>query len=81
MHDQINIGIAVDVAAKDGTRSLKVPNIKNAGALDFAHYVEAFDDIVARARSNKLTLARISKAPPFRSPIRALWVRWARCRG
>jgi 2-oxoglutarate decarboxylase len=56
LHDQINIGIAVDVAAKDGTRSLKVPNIKNAGALDFARYVEAFDDIVARARSGKLTL-------------------------
>ena len=56
VHNQINIGIAVDVAGKDGTRSLKVPNIKNAGALDFAQYVEAFDDIVARARSNKLTL-------------------------
>ncbi len=56
VHDQINIGIAVDVAGKDGARSLKVPNIRNAGALDFAQYVEAFDDIVARARSNKLTL-------------------------
>jgi multifunctional 2-oxoglutarate metabolism enzyme len=56
LHNQINIGIAVDVAAKDGTRSLKVPNIKNAGALDFARYVAAFDDIVVRARSNKLTV-------------------------
>jgi 2-oxoglutarate dehydrogenase E1 component len=55
-HPRINIGIAVDVAGKDGTRSLKVPNIKNAGAIDFAQYVEAFDDIVARARSGKLTL-------------------------
>jgi 2-oxoglutarate dehydrogenase E1 component len=56
VHNQVNLGIAVDVAAKDGTRSLKVPNIKNAGALDFAQYVEAFDDIVARARTNKLTV-------------------------
>jgi len=55
-HDHINIGIAVDVAGKDGNRSLKVPNIKNADALDFARYVERFDDIVARARSGKLTL-------------------------
>ena len=53
---QVNIGIAVDVAGKDGARSLKVPNIKNAGALNFAQYVEAFDDIVARARANKLTV-------------------------
>src|SRR6266700_2944899 len=27
LHNQINIGIAVDVPGKDGTRSLKVPNI------------------------------------------------------
>jgi multifunctional 2-oxoglutarate metabolism enzyme len=56
MRDHINIGIAVDVAGKDGARSLKVPNIKDAGSLDFAQYVAAFDDIVARARANKLTV-------------------------
>jgi multifunctional 2-oxoglutarate metabolism enzyme len=56
VREAINIGIAVDVAGKDGSRSLKVPNIKNAGALNFAQYMEAFDDIVARARNNKLTL-------------------------
>jgi 2-oxoglutarate dehydrogenase E1 component len=54
---QINIGIAVDVAGKDGTRSLKVPNIKNAGSLTFEQFVDAFDDIVQRARNGKLTLA------------------------
>jgi len=54
--EKINIGIAVDVAGKEGVRSLKVPNIKDAGSLDFARYVQAFDDIVARARSNKLTV-------------------------
>jgi len=56
VREEINIGIAVDVAGKDGSRSLKVPNIKHAGALDFAQYVQAFDDIVARARANKLTI-------------------------
>ncbi len=54
---QVNLGVAVDVAAKDGSRSLKVPNIKNAAALGFAQYMAAFDDIVARARDGKLTLA------------------------
>src|SRR5664279_3962459 len=34
-----------------------VPNIKNAGALSFQEYVTAFDDLVARARRNKLTPA------------------------
>jgi 2-oxoglutarate decarboxylase len=53
---QVNLGLAVDVAGKDGARSLKVPNIKNAGALSFEQYLAAFDDIVARARANKLTV-------------------------
>jgi 2-oxoglutarate decarboxylase len=56
MPERINLGIAVDVAGQDGARSLKVPNIKNAAVLDFAGYVAAFDDIVARARNNKLTV-------------------------
>jgi multifunctional 2-oxoglutarate metabolism enzyme len=54
VRSQVNIGIAVDVAGKDGTRSLKVPNIKNAAAMNFEQFVAAFDDIVARARNNKL---------------------------
>jgi 2-oxoglutarate dehydrogenase E1 component len=54
---QVNIGLAVDIAAKDGTRSLKVPNIKNADGMNFAQFVAAYDDIVARARTNKLQVA------------------------
>ncbi|MEX2262473.1 MAG: multifunctional oxoglutarate decarboxylase/oxoglutarate dehydrogenase thiamine pyrophosphate-binding subunit/dihydrolipoyllysine-residue succinyltransferase subunit [Bryobacteraceae bacterium] len=53
----INIGIAIDVAGKDGVRSLLVPNIKDAGAMDFQQYLNAFDDVVARARANRLTPA------------------------
>jgi multifunctional 2-oxoglutarate metabolism enzyme len=56
VRDKVNIGIAADVAAKDGTRSLKVPNIKDAGALDFGQFIAAFDDIIFRARNNKLTV-------------------------
>ncbi len=52
---QINLGIAVDVAGKDGARSLMVPNIKNAGALSFGEYLAKFDDLVTRARTGKLT--------------------------
>jgi multifunctional 2-oxoglutarate metabolism enzyme len=52
---QINLGVAVDVAGKDGARSLLVPNIKDAGGLNFQEYVTRFDDLVARARAGKLT--------------------------
>jgi len=55
VRSQVNLGIAVDVAGKDGARSLLVPNIKNAGALNFQEYVTRFDELVARARSGKLT--------------------------
>ena len=53
---QINIGLAIDVPGKDGTRSLKVPNVKDAGRLTFDRFVEAYDDVVARARNGKLTV-------------------------
>jgi 2-oxoglutarate dehydrogenase E1 component len=51
----INLGIAVDVPKKDGTRALLVPGIKRAEELDFEQFLAAYDDIVQRARANKLT--------------------------
>src|SRR5436305_14826967 len=34
----VNIGLAVDVAGKDGARSLKVPSIKKAESMSFAQF-------------------------------------------
>src|SRR5437660_12637945 len=34
-----------------------VPNIKNANGMNFAQFAAAYDDIVARARTNKLQIA------------------------
>ena len=57
MKKEINFGLAVDVAGKNGARSLVVPNIKNAGAHDLSReYMAAFDDLVARARTGKLAV-------------------------
>jgi len=53
---QINLGIAIDVAGKDGTRSLVVPNIKNTGQMNFAQFLAAFDDLVKKGRNGKLAL-------------------------
>jgi 2-oxoglutarate dehydrogenase E1 component len=55
--EEVNLGIAVDVTRKDGSRSLLVPNIKNAGRLSFAALIEAYDEVVARARDGKLQVA------------------------
>ncbi|MEW5797902.1 MAG: multifunctional oxoglutarate decarboxylase/oxoglutarate dehydrogenase thiamine pyrophosphate-binding subunit/dihydrolipoyllysine-residue succinyltransferase subunit [Bacteroidota bacterium] len=51
---QINIGIAVDTTRKDGTRTLLVPNIKNANAMNFAEFVDAYDSIIDKARRSAL---------------------------
>ncbi len=57
VRERINLGVAVDVAGKDGSRSLKVPNVKDAASLGFDGFLAAFDSVVARARDGKLTLA------------------------
>jgi 2-oxoglutarate dehydrogenase E1 component len=54
---RVNLGVAVDVSGKDGSRSLMAPNIKDASSLNFYEYVAQFDDLVARARHGKLTPA------------------------
>ncbi len=56
VRSQVNLGIAVDVSGKDGSRSLTVPSLKRVNSMNFGQYVEAFDDIVLRARKGKLTL-------------------------
>ncbi len=50
----VNLGLAIDIPKPDGTRALLVPNIKKAQKLNFAEFLAAYDDLVARARDNKL---------------------------
>ena len=53
--DAVRLGIAVDVQRKDGTRTLLVPNIKDAGRLDFSTFLRAFDELVARSRKGTIS--------------------------
>jgi 2-oxoglutarate decarboxylase len=53
----VNFGVAVDVTKKDGTRTLLVPNITGAEKLSFSQLLDAYDDIVKRAREGKLQIA------------------------
>jgi 2-oxoglutarate dehydrogenase E1 component len=53
--DSVRLGVAVDVQRKDGSRTLLVPNIKDAQKLSFAEFVAAFDDLVARARKGTIS--------------------------
>ncbi len=53
----INLGIAIDVEKKDGSRSLLVPNIKGCEKMDFAQFFSAYNATVAKARDGKLEIA------------------------
>jgi multifunctional 2-oxoglutarate metabolism enzyme len=52
---QVNLGLAVDVEKKDGTRTLMVPVIADAGKMAFDEFVAAYDTLVEKARTNTLT--------------------------
>jgi len=53
----VNLGVAVDVQKKDGTRSLLVPNVKGANRMNFKQFVAAYQDVVKRARDSKLQVS------------------------
>lgn len=50
-----NLGLAIDLPGKDGSRSLVVAAIKGAEAMSFGQFHSAYEDIVRRARDGKLT--------------------------
>jgi 2-oxoglutarate dehydrogenase E1 component len=51
----VNLGIAVDIERKDGSRSLMVPAIKGADGLDFAGFHTYYEDLITKTRESKLT--------------------------
>ena len=50
----VNLGLAVDVEKKDGSRALVVPVIKHAEAMDFATFHATYETLVEKARANRL---------------------------
>ncbi|MDZ7678756.1 MAG: multifunctional oxoglutarate decarboxylase/oxoglutarate dehydrogenase thiamine pyrophosphate-binding subunit/dihydrolipoyllysine-residue succinyltransferase subunit [Acidimicrobiales bacterium] len=54
-HDHIGLGIAVDLEKSDGSRTLLVPCITDADTLDFAGFHTAYEDLIRKVRTNKLS--------------------------
>ena len=52
--EHINLGLAIDLPQKDGTRALVMAAIKECETLDFKQFVEKYEDIVRRSRKNQL---------------------------
>jgi multifunctional 2-oxoglutarate metabolism enzyme len=52
---EINLGLAVDVERKDGSRFLVVPVIRGADGMDFAGFHARYEEMVEKARTNRLS--------------------------
>ncbi|OXM63262.1 MULTISPECIES: multifunctional oxoglutarate decarboxylase/oxoglutarate dehydrogenase thiamine pyrophosphate-binding subunit/dihydrolipoyllysine-residue succinyltransferase subunit [Amycolatopsis] len=53
--EHVNLGLAIDMKGKDGGRTLVVASIKNCENMTFRQFWQAYEDIVKKARNNKLT--------------------------
>ena len=53
-HESVGLGIAIDMSKPDGTRQLLVPSIKKRRTWTSAAFRHAYEDLIHRARNNKL---------------------------
>jgi len=54
-YPRVSLGLAIDMERKDGSRGLVVPNIKAAETLDFKQFWVMYEELVHKARSNRLS--------------------------
>ncbi|MFD9895582.1 multifunctional oxoglutarate decarboxylase/oxoglutarate dehydrogenase thiamine pyrophosphate-binding subunit/dihydrolipoyllysine-residue succinyltransferase subunit [Amycolatopsis sp. NPDC059027] len=53
--EHVNFGLAIDMKGKDNSRTLVVASIKGCEDMTFLQFWQAYEDIVKKARNNKLT--------------------------
>ena len=58
----LDLGLAVDVEKRDGSRALVTPVVQDAGSLDLQGFVARYDELVAGARDGTLSPAAYSGA-------------------
>jgi 2-oxoglutarate dehydrogenase E1 component len=54
---QVNLGLAIDVQNKDGSRNLLVPNIKGVDKMNFKEFLHAYNELIQKARNGKLEIS------------------------
>ena len=52
---EINVGIAVDMAKADGSRTLMVPVIRSAQEMDFFAFLREYENLIRKVRTNKVS--------------------------
>ncbi len=54
--DSVNLGVAVDLESRDGSRNLVVPNIKGVDKMNFKEFLHAYAELIDKARNGKLEI-------------------------
>ncbi len=55
--EHVNLGIAIDLEARDGSRNLVVPNIKGVDEMNFKEFLYAYAELIDKARDGKLEIS------------------------
>jgi 2-oxoglutarate dehydrogenase E1 component len=55
-NEHVNMGLAVDVAKSDGSRTLVVPVLRNAESLDIVSFHAAYEELIRKVKTNKLAV-------------------------
>ncbi|MDX1640485.1 MAG: multifunctional oxoglutarate decarboxylase/oxoglutarate dehydrogenase thiamine pyrophosphate-binding subunit/dihydrolipoyllysine-residue succinyltransferase subunit [Balneolaceae bacterium] len=55
--EHVNLGIAIDIENKDGSRNLLVPNIKGVDTMNFKEFLYAYSELIDKARNGNLELS------------------------
>ncbi|MGA2528189.1 MAG: multifunctional oxoglutarate decarboxylase/oxoglutarate dehydrogenase thiamine pyrophosphate-binding subunit/dihydrolipoyllysine-residue succinyltransferase subunit [Acidimicrobiales bacterium] len=55
-YEHVGLGIAIDFERADGARALYVPCVRDADTLDFSGFLHAYEDLVRKVRTNRLSV-------------------------
>ncbi|WP_245931167.1 multifunctional oxoglutarate decarboxylase/oxoglutarate dehydrogenase thiamine pyrophosphate-binding subunit/dihydrolipoyllysine-residue succinyltransferase subunit [Actinokineospora auranticolor] len=53
--EHVNLGLAIDLPGKDGSRNLVVASIKGCEGMSFQQFWQAYEDLIRKARGGALT--------------------------
>ncbi len=58
--EHVNLGLAIDLPGKDGSRNLVVASIKNCEGMTFTRFWQAYEEMIRKARNGALTVEDFS---------------------
>ena len=79
-HRHVGLGLAIDHVRSDGSRTLLVPCLQQAETLNFREFTAAYDELVRRTRTNRLTADDFAGTTVTLTNPGTLGTRWSAAR-